>query len=48
MYAAASGGPGPEHIDPNGHNGSDEAVNEPGDDAPIDADFDFVGDEKNS
>jgi molecular chaperone DnaK len=55
MYAAASaqqhtasGGPGPEHIDPNGHNGSDEAVNEPGDDAPIDADFAFVDDEKNT
>ena len=55
MYAAtsaqqhtASGGPGPEYVDPNDDSGPNEAGSEAGDAAPIDADFAFVDDEKNT
>ena len=55
MYAAtsaqqhtASGGPGPEYVDPNDNSGPNEAGSEAGDAAPIDADFAFVDDEKNT
>ena len=49
QHHAASSGPGPEHAGPNGNNGNNghtESGSEPGDDAPVDAEFAYVDDGK--
>ena len=48
QHHAASGGAGPEHVVPKDNSGPNEAGSEAGDAAPIDADFAFVDDEKNT